>query len=54
MSIEEIIKLLQNRLAFNAQQRAAAAQRGDIGQVAVFDADTATTQATLDAVQAAQ
>jgi len=54
MSIADLIVILENRLAFNAQQRSAAVQRGDIGQVAIFDADTATTQATLDALRAAQ
>ena len=53
MSLDDLIKLLQNRLAFNAQQRAAAAQRGDIALVSSLDADSATTQATLDALQAA-
>jgi hypothetical protein len=53
MSIEELIQLLQNRLANNTQQRAAAAQRGDVAQVAAIDADSSTTQATLDFLQAA-
>lgn len=53
MSIEELVNLLQNRLAFNAQQRSSAAQRGDVALVASLDADSATTQATLDALQAA-
>lgn len=53
MSIEDLIKLLQNRLVYNAQQRASAAQRGDISQVAAIDADTLTTQASLDVLQAA-
>jgi hypothetical protein len=53
MSLEDLITLLQNRLSFNAQQRAAAVQRGDIAQVVALDADSATTQATLDALQTA-
>jgi hypothetical protein len=53
MSLDELIALLQNRLAFNASQRVAAVQRGDVALVASLDADTATTQATLDALQAA-
>jgi hypothetical protein len=52
MSLDDLITLLQNRLSFNAQQRAAAAQRGDIAQVSALDADSATTQSTLDALQA--
>jgi hypothetical protein len=51
MSIEDLIKMLQNRLAFNVQQRQAAVQRGDIHYVAALDADSATTQATLDTLQ---
>lgn len=53
MSIQDLIKLLQNRLVYNAQQRAAAAQRGDVAQVAAIDADTSTTQSSLDFLQAA-
>jgi hypothetical protein len=53
MSLDDLILLLQNRLAFNASQRAAAVHRGDIALVASLDADSATTQATLDALQAA-
>jgi hypothetical protein len=53
MSIEELINLLQNRLAFNATQRTAAVQRGDVALVTSLDVDTATTQATLDALSAA-
>lgn len=52
MSIQDLIKLLQNRLAFNEQQRAGAAQRGDIATVQSIDADTLSTQATLDALVA--
>jgi len=52
MTIEEIIAILKNRLAFNAQQRTAAVNRGDIDQVAALDADTVTTQASLDEMQA--
>jgi len=48
MNIQELIALLQNRLAFNSVQRAAAFSRGDAAMVASFDADTASTQATLD------
>lgn len=52
MTIEEIIAILKNRLAFNAQQRNAAVSRGDIEQVAALDADTVTTQASIDEMQA--
>ena len=54
MSIDDLIVILENRLAFNAQQRAAAVQRGDLPQVQAIDADSATTQGTLDALRAAQ
>jgi hypothetical protein len=52
MSIQDLIKLLQNRLAHNAQQRDIAAQRGDITSVTAIDADTASTQATLAVLMA--
>jgi hypothetical protein len=52
MSVDDLIVILENRLAFNAQQRAAAVQRGDVEQIAALDADSATTQATLDALRA--
>ena len=52
MSIADLIVILENRLAFNAQQRSAAVQRGDVEQSAALDADSATTQATLDALRA--
>ena len=48
MSIQDLIKLLQNRLVHNSQQRDIAAQRGDIASVTAIDADTVSTQATLD------
>ena len=48
MSIQDLITLLQNRIAFNQGQRTAAAQRGDVALVQQLDADTASTQATLD------
>ena len=54
MSIEDLIKMLSNRIAFNVQQRQAAVMRGDVSYVTALDADTATTQATLDALQGMQ
>lgn len=51
MSIQDLIALLQNRLTFNAGQRAAAFARGDAALVASIDADTVSTQATLDQLQ---
>jgi hypothetical protein len=54
MSISDLIQLLSNRIAFNAQQRQAAVLRGDVSYVTSLDADTATTQATLDALQVVQ
>lgn len=52
MSISDLIVMLRNRLAFNAQQRAGAVARGDVQYVAALDADTASTQATLSALEA--
>lgn len=54
MSIQELITLLQNRLAFNAAQRTAAIQRGDVAAVSALDLDTVTSQASLDALLAAE
>lgn len=48
MSINDLISMLENRLAYTRAQRTAAEQRGDIAQVAALDADIASTQATLD------
>ena len=48
MSINDLIILLENRLAFSHAQRVAAAQRGDVALVQQLDADMASTQATLD------
>jgi hypothetical protein len=53
MSIQDLIKLLQNRLVYNSQQRDAAVQRGDVVQVAAIDADIGTTQASLDVLLSA-
>lgn len=52
MSIADLIIMLRNRIVFNAQQRAAAVQRGDVQYVASLDADTASTQTTLAALEA--
>lgn len=48
MSIQDLIALLQNRIAFNQGQRTSAVQRGDVALVQQLDADIASTQATLD------
>lgn len=48
MSLNDLIILLENRLAFSHAQRIAAAQRGDVALVQQLDADMASTQATLD------
>lgn len=52
MSIQDLIVMLRNRIAFNAQQRAAAVQRGDVQYVSTLDSDTASTQTTLSALEA--
>lgn len=48
MNIQDLITLLQNRIAFTQAQRAAAVQRGDIALVQSLDSDIASTQGTLD------
>lgn len=48
MTVQELITLLQNRIAFGQSQRIAAVQRGDIAQVQALDTDIASSQATLD------
>lgn len=52
MSIQDLITMLRNRLAFNATQRSAAVARGDVQHVSTLDADTASTQVTLAALEA--
>lgn len=52
MSIADLIIMLRNRIAFNNQQRAGAVARGDVQYVAALDADTASTQTTLSALEA--
>lgn len=52
MTIQDLIKLMQNRLTFLEQQRGGAVQRGDVALVQHIDADTMSTQATLDALVA--
>lgn len=52
MSIAEIIALLRKRLSYNEQRRAAAENRGDIAEISVIDADSATTQASINALEA--
>lgn len=53
MTTLEIIAMLENRLSYNATQRAAAVARGDVALVALLDTDTATTTATLDEIRPA-
>jgi hypothetical protein len=52
MSIDELISILQHRLAFNASQREMAVMRGDLVTIAALDADTASTQVTLAVLEA--
>lgn len=47
MSIDEIILILQRRLAFNTSQRELAVMRGDLVTIDALDADTASTQVTI-------
>ena len=48
MTIEEIIQMTENRLAFLQQHREYAFGRGDIEAVTAFDVEILTTQETLD------
>lgn len=48
MNLEELISIARNRLAYLAQQRATAERLGDMTQVALIDADSSQTQATLN------
>lgn len=48
MKIEELIRLLQFRLASLNTARASAVSVGDIAQINIIDADVLQTQATLD------
>ena len=51
MSINELIRILENRLSHNAQLRQAAVMRGDVGAIAELDRDITSTQATLEALR---
>jgi hypothetical protein len=48
MSIDELIRLMEARLAALNSARASAAQAGDIAQITRLDADISQTQTTLD------
>lgn len=47
MTLEEIIRIVRNRLAFLQAQRTGAVATGDLDRVASLDADIYETQATL-------
>jgi hypothetical protein len=51
MSIQELIRLLENRLSYIAQLRQGAVLRGDLGAITELDQDSTSTQATLDALR---
>jgi hypothetical protein len=53
MTIKELILILQNRLANNAQQRQIAVERGDVDAIGLLDDDSASTSVTLNALIAA-
>lgn len=53
MSIQELIEMLRNRIAFLARERQLAVGRGDVAYVSALDADTATTNTTIAALEAA-
>lgn len=48
MSIEDLIRLMEARLAALNSARATAASVGDLAQVTRIDADVVQTQTTLD------
>jgi hypothetical protein len=48
MTIDELIRILENRLSNNARLREQAVARGDAAGVVALDADTATTESTLN------
>ena len=48
MSIEDLIRLMEARLAALNSARASAAGIGDLAQVTIIDADVVKTQTTLD------
>jgi hypothetical protein len=48
MSIEDLIRLVQARLAALNSARGTAVAIGDIAQIVRLDVDIATTQTTLD------
>ena len=54
MQIQEIIVLLQNKLNGLVLARQAAVNAGNMGQVITIDADSLTTQTTLDQLVFAQ
>ena len=47
MDPQELIRMLENRITYNTQQRNAAFDRGDVNTVQLFDNDTAKTEASL-------
>lgn len=51
MSLDQIIVLLRNRLAYNETRRAAAVARGDLSEVSAVEADSASTQQSLSALE---
>jgi hypothetical protein len=48
MSVEDLIRLMEARLAALNSARGSAAAVGDVAQVTRLDADIAQTQTTLD------
>lgn len=52
MTVNDIVRIVSNRLEALRSQRVLAAHVGDLEQVARLDADIAQTQVTLDQVRA--
>lgn len=53
MTINELISILENRLATNARERHVAAERGDLALVEKLEADSLATSQTIAALKAA-
>lgn len=51
MSIDEIIKILENRLTFCAQQREAAQNCGNLSAVQSFDEEISSTTISLNQIR---
>ena len=51
MDPQDLIRMLENRITYNTQQRNAAFDRGDVNTVQFFDNDTAKSRQSLDVLR---